>query len=133
MINFRCPKCDDMLSVPESVAGEKETCLCGNVCIIPVIATTKPESPISQRDNAKSFVTASVLTFVLYCLGWLPGLVANYLYLESAKKYKNETCITPEGYGTLKLMSIFFGWIPMFLWGVALVVIIISAVTGRYK
>lgn len=41
MINFRCPKCNDWLSVAESLAGSRETCPnCGNVCIV----TTPPGS-----------------------------------------------------------------------------------------
>jgi len=36
MINFHCPKCNDWLSVPDSLIGNKETCPnCQNVCIVP--------------------------------------------------------------------------------------------------
>ena len=119
MINFRCPKCNDMLSVPESVVGEKENCPCGNVCIIPSII----DRPMPHHIEAKSFVSACVVTFVLYLFGWLPGLIANYLYFESAKKYKRETNIKPEGYGFLEFLSILFGWIPMFLVIAALIAV----------
>ena len=49
MINFRCPKCNDMLSVPESVAGEKENCPCGNICIVP--SNVKDVSIICPNPN----------------------------------------------------------------------------------
>lgn len=40
MINFRCPKCGDFLSVPESLAGSTEECPgCGNVATVPRSAT----------------------------------------------------------------------------------------------
>ena len=38
MINLRCPKCNDVMPVPESAAGGKETCpSCGNICLVPAL------------------------------------------------------------------------------------------------
>ncbi len=58
MINFRCPKCDDWLSVAESSAGAKETCpACGNVCIVP--APVQPvqghtAAPLAEPQHSQS-------------------------------------------------------------------------------
>ncbi len=36
MIDFNCPKCGELLSVPDSLTGKVETCpTCGNVCVVP--------------------------------------------------------------------------------------------------
>jgi hypothetical protein len=34
----------------------------------------------------KSYVGPAILVLVLYFVMWLPGLIANYLYLEEAKR-----------------------------------------------
>ena len=36
MIDFKCPKCGETLSVPDSLGGQAETCpKCGNVAAVP--------------------------------------------------------------------------------------------------
>lgn len=60
----------------------------------------------------KSFTTPAVITFVLYCIGWVPGLFVNFMYLDEAKKVKAATRQKPEGYGCLVAMLIMLGIIP---------------------
>lgn len=54
MINFRCPKCGNWLSVPMSQAGRSETCpICGNVVIVPALSqSTTPPSPSAMGPGA---------------------------------------------------------------------------------
>jgi len=45
MINFRCPKCDDWISVDAACAGQKEACPgCGNVCVAPAVSEAPPRT-----------------------------------------------------------------------------------------
>lgn len=55
MINFRCPKCNDWLNVPESLVGDKETCPnCGNVCIVPT-----PSGSLANQNVPPSIETTA--------------------------------------------------------------------------
>lgn len=50
MINYRCPKCNDQMSVPSSLAGQTETCpSCGNVAIVPPLVAEPPAAPDRVR------------------------------------------------------------------------------------
>ena len=61
MIHFRCPKCNDQLSVPESLGGSAEECPnCGNVTIVPqavagtpLNTTSGPPSPRQTKPSGK--------------------------------------------------------------------------------
>ena len=51
MITFKCHKCKESISSPESMAGQEETCPnCGNVAVVPQTATPVPVqvAPIQQ-------------------------------------------------------------------------------------
>ena len=69
MINFRCPKCNDELSVPDSVSGQTETCpSCGNITVVPEKAVLKPDNPLGstegrERNNAISGIAIAVSIF----------------------------------------------------------------------
>jgi hypothetical protein len=54
-----------------------------------------------QGQFTKSYTTPAIITLVLYCVLWLPGLIANIVYLVEARKTKQITGITPDGYGCL--------------------------------
>ena len=49
----------------------------------------------------RSFTTPAVITLVLYVVLWLPGLIANIVYLRDAKQVERVTGRAPEGMGCL--------------------------------
>ena len=59
---------------------------------------------------ARSYVTPAVLTLVLYCVLWLPGLVANIVYLQAASGDEKLVGQAPEGKGCLSAM-LWASWI----------------------
>jgi len=56
---------------------------------------------------ARSFTTPAIITLVLYCVLWVPGLIANIVYLMEANKIQQITGQAPEGKGCLTAMLAF--------------------------
>lgn len=59
MIDFKCIKCQAMLSAPESIAGQAMTCKCGNVCQVPAAAQAQrapatPQAPAVEKVQPAS-------------------------------------------------------------------------------
>ena len=54
MICYHCPKCNESLSYPDSMSGEKETCpACGNVSFIPFKTAESPRpSDMSEQSSS---------------------------------------------------------------------------------
>ncbi|MBA2286503.1 MAG: hypothetical protein H0W02_13570 [Ktedonobacteraceae bacterium] len=63
----------------------------------------------------RSYTTPAILTLVLYCVMWLPGVIANIVYLQSAKRTQYITGYAPEGKGCLTAMMIVFVYIPLLI------------------
>jgi len=76
-----------------------------------------------QGEFAKSYTTPAILTLVLYIFLWIPGLIANIVYLIEANKTKRITGRTPDGYGCLLAMLCFVALPP------ALFVLIVVFIT----
>ncbi len=55
---------------------------------------------------ARSYTTPAVITLVLYCVLWLPGLIANIVYWLEARKTEQLIGRTPEGKGCLTAMLV---------------------------
>ncbi len=74
-------------------------------------------NPRSEMELAsirqKSYVGPAIIVFVLYLVGYIPGLVANVLYYNEAKK--NEELVGEKLYGSNILRSFLyvFFWIPV--------------------
>jgi uncharacterized membrane protein YqaE (UPF0057 family) len=49
----------------------------------------------------QSFTNKAVIAFLLYWLGYVPGLIFNIMYLVEARRVESETGRTPSGYGCL--------------------------------
>lgn len=49
----------------------------------------------------QSFTGKAVVAFLLYWLGYIPGLIFNIMFLNEARRVQNETGRTPSGYGCL--------------------------------
>jgi uncharacterized membrane protein YhaH (DUF805 family) len=62
--------------------------------------------------SQKSYVGASVVTFLLYCVFYIPGLIVNVLYLRDAKKTAAVTGQNPSGYGCLLVLFV-LGLLPL--------------------
>lgn len=70
-----------------------------------------------QRRAAmtRSYVTPAVITMVLYLVLWLPGLIANIVYWQSASRDQRLSGHAPEGKGCLLALFIVFGALPLVL------------------
>lgn len=54
--------------------------------------------------RSKSYVSASIIIFFLYGLLWLPGLIANWMYLQDAHKMERLAGEPLPGVGCLTIM-----------------------------
>jgi hypothetical protein len=79
-----------------------------------------------QRKMAaagRSFTTPAIITLVLWFVFWVPGLIANIVYLKEATNVEKLTGRTPEGKGCLVGMLWGFIGIPAIL----LVILVIAS------
>lgn len=51
--------------------------------------------------RSSSFTNKAVIAFLLYFLGWVPGLIFNIMYLNEANNVRKELGRDPEGIGCL--------------------------------
>ena len=60
-------------------------------------------APVPQNVyfQNQSFTTKAVIAFLLYWLGYIPGLIFNIMFLVEAHRIQGETGRTPSGYGCL--------------------------------
>lgn len=80
----------------------------------------------------KDFVGPAILTFVLYYFGfYLAGLIANFIYLSSAKNIKRATGISPSGKGCLDFLIITHFWLPLIGGGLFLVALVFVALVAE--
>lgn len=49
----------------------------------------------------RSYTSPAVVTMVLYLIFWLPGIIANLVYLNEANRTRNLTGQSPDGMGCL--------------------------------
>ncbi|MGE0636584.1 MAG: hypothetical protein AB7G44_11085 [Bacteroidia bacterium] len=73
--------------------------------------TTELEKAIAKLQN---FIGAAVLTFFLYLIFYIPGLIINILYLLEAKRIEKIAGQKPAGYGCLIALLI-LGAIPLII------------------
>jgi hypothetical protein len=63
----------------------------------------------------RSYTTAAVVTFIAYLFFWIPGVIINFMYLNSAKQTEALIGHAPDGIGVLKVMIWVFCYIPIIL------------------
>ena len=68
----------------------------------------------------RSYVTPAVITLALYFVLWVPGLVANIVYLVASREDRRQSGVTPQGQGCLWALLLVFGLVPLL--GVCLLV-----------
>jgi hypothetical protein len=86
-------------------------------------STSQPVSPNSsdfdyraqrQVDAAgRRFFTEAIIVLVLYMLLWIPGLIANFVFLREAQQVQRATGRAPEGKGCLIALLAVFGLFPV--------------------
>ena len=57
--------------------------------------------PVNVYFQNQSFTNKAVIAFLLYWLGYVPGLIFNVMFLIEAHRVEGETGRTPSGYGCL--------------------------------
>lgn len=89
-----------------------------NVCGAP-IGHTAPQ-PVAQPPQfdyeraaarSKSYTGSAVLTFFLYWLFWLPGLIVNIIFLKEAKQNERMAGRSLPGVGCLQILL----WVQIIL------------------
>lgn len=82
----------------------------------PVRQTTPAAQPPDEMEKAiarqKSYIGPAVLTFFVYWLFYLPGLIVNLLYLNDANRTSRVAGQKPTGYGCL-IVLFFLGILPL--------------------
>ena len=74
-------------------------------------------STINEYETAiarqKSYIGASIVTFVLYLVFYIPGLVANILYYRDSRRIEALVNKKPSGQIVL-LILLAWGFVPLF-------------------
>lgn len=80
------------------------------------VSPSDPSANAMRRAlaEAKSYTTQAVITFFLYGLFWLPGLIFNIMYLNEARENQRIVGRPPAGMGCLWLL-LWFNIIPFFV------------------
>lgn len=66
-----------------------------------IVESAKPGKDV---DDVPSFSIALVATMVLYCVLYVPGIIANIVWYNEAKEVKSRTGIEPYGLRGLEMM-----------------------------
>ena len=84
----------------------------------------------SERAIArqKDYIGACVVTFLLYCFFWIPGVIINIMYLSAAKKTRDISGVEPTGRFGLQLMFFLFFVLPLVAFVVFIIGVFVSIV-----
>ncbi len=83
-----------------------------------------------QRAMTRSYITPAVITMVLYLVLWLPGLIANIIYWQSASRDQQLSGHAPEGKGCLLALFFVFTALPLLVACVGLAFFTVVRVQG---
>src|SRR5260221_7238383 len=89
-----------------------------------------PPNPMisqSEIDHARfqNYTNSAVIALILYFMLWIPGLIANILYLNDARQMEKLAGKKLPGTQTLKIELVIFGLLPPILVIVAIVATVI--------
>lgn len=90
-----------------------------------VVYVNQPDNPMVTAARMKSYTGAAVGIFVLYWLMWLPGVIVNLIYYNDLKRNEQLAGYSLPGGGAIRFMWVLFGFIPIALFIVYLVLLII--------
>src|SRR3990170_1531829 len=77
---------------------------------------------------SKSYVGAAFLTWFLYWLLYIPGLIMNIVYLQEANRLRQATGVTPSGKGCLDALLVIYVWVPLAVGILALILAAVGAI-----
>ena len=120
---MECPDCKATVSIR---AASCPRCGC------PINETTFSTGPIryEQRGSSsehepvnlelailktKDFTGKAILCLILYFVLYVPGLIANFAFLDEANRVRNQLGREPAGRGCLTSLAFFFFWAPLVL------------------
>lgn len=61
----------------------------------------------------RSYMTPAIITLVLYWLLWIPGFIANLIYLNAANEDRHTSGVEPQGRGCLIALLVVFVALPI--------------------
>lgn len=80
--------------------------------------------------SQKSYVGAACLTWLLYFLLYIPGLVMNIVYLNEARRTKRMTGQSPSGMGCLVSLLVVYVVLPVV--GILVFILLLAAGAARF-
>ena len=84
-----------------------------------------------QGEEPRSYLNSAILTLVLYFVFYIIGLVANFLYLNSAKKEEARTGMQPEGKQFLVILLWVFFVVPLIVAVAIVAIVVIAGIAGH--
>jgi hypothetical protein len=72
-----------------------------------------PHDYARMAAATRSYTTPAVITMILYLVLWLPGLIANVVYLSNANDDRRVSGVEPQGRGCLIALVVVFGALPL--------------------
>lgn len=85
-----------------------------------------PSSALRDMARLKSYTGACVIVMLLYVFLFIPGIVANYLFLEDAKRMEELAGEALPGAGGLRLMWTVMLWAGGLLFGFFALAVIVG-------
>jgi len=92
-----------------------------------IVAAKPPPRPAEPP----SFLMASIVTFLGYFFFWIPGVILNAYFLDSARRVARECGREPAGLGALRALLILFVYVPLTLIAILTTLIVVGAVLFR--
>ena len=77
--------------------------------------TRKRRKGASRTAAVPSFTLKAAITLIGYWVGYLPGLIMNFIFLSEARKVGEERGQSPAGLTWLRVMLCVFFWLPLLL------------------
>jgi hypothetical protein len=87
--------------------------------------------PPARAVEPPTFLPAAAVTFLAYFFFWVPGLILNLYFLDSAKRTKTGTGREPAGLGALRALLILFVYVPLACVGALASLAILGALIAR--
>jgi hypothetical protein len=87
-----------------------------------------PGATVIYTQN-QSFTGKAVIAYLLYFLGYIPGLIFNIMFLVEANRVQKETGRSPSGVGCL-WATLIASIAPLAVFGFIFIVVILGAIAA---